>query len=176
MIVPSRHLVFFRDGALVAASFDEKRLAIGAPVRVLNDVALDSLGAPLAAVSRSGALVYVSSKTSASRLVWVSRQGVESPAFDTPRMYEYPRIAPVGQQISAAASGAQRATSGLLAPAAALGSSYGTWTSDGQRLVFRTANGLFVARADGTAAPEFIANTSAADFRTPYRRMAARSF
>jgi WD40-like Beta Propeller Repeat len=171
MVMPSGHLVFFRDGGLVAASFDEKRLTImGTPVRVVNDVALDSLGAPLAAVSRSGALVYVSSKTSASRLVWVSQAGVESPAFDTPRMYEYPRIAPSGRQIAVAASGAvwvldsERATSGLLAPATSLGSSYGTWTSDGRRLIFRTATGLSVAHADSTAAPEFIAQTSAADF------------
>ena len=74
MVAPSGHLVFFRDGALVATLFDEKRLEItGTPVRVASDVALDSLGAPQAAVSASGGLVYFSSNTLASRLVWVSR-------------------------------------------------------------------------------------------------------
>ena len=171
MIASSGHLVFFRDGALVAAAFDEKRLEItGTPVRVADDVALDNLGAPLAAVSDSGALVYVSSQTSASRLVWVSRDGVEAPALDTPRMYEYPRIGPGGRQITVSASGAlwvfgtQRSTFGRLTPADSLGSSYATWTPDGGRVLFRTATGMFVANADGTARPEAIPSTSAADF------------
>ena len=171
MVAPSGHLVFFRDGALVATLFDEKRLEItGTPVRVAGDVALDSLGAPQAAVSASGGLVYFSSKTSASRLVWVSREGVETPVFDTARIYEYPRIGPSGRQITVTASGAvwlldaERAAFGPLTPAASLGSSYGTWTSDGQRVLFRTATGMFVAHANGNASPEAIADTSAADF------------
>ena len=59
---------------------------------------------------------------------------------------------------------AQRAAFGPLTPTASLGSSYGTWTSDGQRVLFRTATGLFVAHANGSASPEAIADTSAADF------------
>jgi len=57
-------LVLFRDGALFAAPFDSEGLAVsGAPVRVVENVAVDGLGTPVAAVSESGTLVYQSSES-----------------------------------------------------------------------------------------------------------------
>jgi hypothetical protein len=66
------HLVFFREGALFAVRFDAERLAVtGTPVRVVDDVAVGPVGglAPLAAVSRAGALVY-SSGGGPQRAAW----------------------------------------------------------------------------------------------------------
>src|SRR5687767_9930684 len=72
---PSGHLVYFHDGSLLAVPFDADRLlASGRPVRVLEDVARDNIGAPLVALSASGALVYASNRDVNGRLMWVNRQ------------------------------------------------------------------------------------------------------
>src|SRR5438477_182782 len=52
-VTSSGHLLFFRDGSLLAASFDARRIGMtGTPVRILENVAVDSNnGAPLIAFS-----------------------------------------------------------------------------------------------------------------------------
>ena len=82
----SGHVLFFRDGTLLAAPFDAAQLQVTGPaVSVLREISLDQFGAPLVAISSAGTLAYIPSGQAAKRLVWVSRQGVEQPITDVRR-------------------------------------------------------------------------------------------
>jgi hypothetical protein len=86
MCSPSGHLLFYRDGSLLAAPFDLATQQItGGSVAVLNDVSLDQLGNPLAVVSAAGQLAYVASSNATRQLVWVTRPGREQPITETAR-------------------------------------------------------------------------------------------
>jgi serine/threonine-protein kinase len=152
----SGHLIFFRDGALLAAPLDVEHLDItGPPVRVLENVEVDNYGAPLAAVSGSGSLVYVAQGTNLSQLVRVSRQGLEQPITDTPRRYVLPRLSPDGRRIVVGEGGilwmqdTGRAAFTRLTSEESIGNSWPAWTPDGRRVVFRTLTGLRWIDADG---------------------------
>ena len=85
--VASGYLVFFRDGSLLAAPFGRDRLeASGPATKVVEKVGVTASGAPMLAVAGSGSLAYLS-ETSASHLVWVSRDGHEESLSDTARQY-----------------------------------------------------------------------------------------
>ena len=96
----SGHLIFFRAGTLLAAPFDEERLQVtGAVAKLIDQVGVTSAGAPMLAVSRSGSMAYTSG-TAATRLVWVSRHGLEQPLTETGRQYVLPRVAPDGRHVA----------------------------------------------------------------------------
>lgn len=95
---PSGHLIFYRDGELLAAPFDAARLQVtGSPIRVVDEIPPSSVGTPVVAVSGAGTLVYAPT-TATSRLVWVSRQGAEQPMIETLRSYANPRLASNGSR------------------------------------------------------------------------------
>ena len=57
---PTGHLVFLRDGRLLAAPFDLTRLELtGSPVVVVENVATTSYGSANAALAQNGTLVYM---------------------------------------------------------------------------------------------------------------------
>jgi Tol biopolymer transport system component len=168
---PSGHLVFFRDGALLAAPFDVDRLAVTGPVvRVLENLAVGTtMDAPLAALSNAGSLTYAQSDAGTTRLVLVSRQGVEQPITETPRRYQYPRLAPDGRRAAVAAAGdlwiqdIARATLTRLTSEQTVGNAFPVWTPDGTRVLFRTLTGMYWTAADGTGHPEAIAGSLSGD-------------
>jgi len=99
--LPTGHLVYVHAGTLMAVPFDLKSLSVtGTPVQVLHGVLTNQDdGYGNLAVARSGNLVYVSGpertdRGSSTRLVWVSRDGKESPASQTVRGYEDMSITP----------------------------------------------------------------------------------
>ena len=101
------HLVYAHADTLMAAPFNLKSLSVtGPPVQVLHEVFTNSEdGYGYMAVARSGNLVYASRAghtdyIAATRVVWVSREGKESPASQTARAYEDLSIAP-GQKMAA---------------------------------------------------------------------------
>jgi Tol biopolymer transport system component len=167
---PSGHLVFFRQGALLAAPFNVERLEVtGPPVSVVEDLAVDMMGAPTAAVSMSGALVYSPSGTAASRLVWVTREGVERPITEAIRPYEIPALARDGKRLAVMVNGdlwvqdAARGTFERLTSNETVGNSYPVWTPDGKRIVFMTRTGLFWIDAEGSGRLQSIPGTSVTD-------------
>ena len=91
--------MFVRDGELMVAPFDTNRLmATGPAVRAIDDLPASSTGTPTVDVSRAGTIVYAPT-TAVSRLVWVSRQGVEEALNEEPRSYANPRLSPDGTRL-----------------------------------------------------------------------------
>jgi serine/threonine-protein kinase len=173
LYAPSGHLIVFRDGALLAAPFDTGRLELTGPfARVIENLAVDAtMGAPLAALSTSGSLVYAPGDVGTSRLVWVSRQGVDQSITETARRYLYPRLASDGRRIAVAAEGdlwiqdIARATFTRLTSDRTVGNAFPVWTPDGTRVVFRTPTGMQWTAADGSGRAQPIAGSrSVADY------------
>jgi Tol biopolymer transport system component len=169
--MPSGHLVFFRDGALLGAPFDVDRLEVTGPVvRVLENLAVGTtMDAPLAALSDAGSLAYAPSDAGTTRLVWVSRQGVEQPITDTARRYQYPRLASDGRRTVVAAAGdlwiqdTARATFTRLTSEQTVGNAFPVWTPDGTHVLFRTLTGMYWTGADGSGHPQTIAGSLSGD-------------
>jgi eukaryotic-like serine/threonine-protein kinase len=171
LYVASGHLVFFRDGALLGAPFDADRLEVTGPVvRVLENLAVGTtMDAPLAALSNAGALMYAPSEAGTTRLVWVSRQGVEQPISQTPRRYQYPRLAPDGRRAAVTTAGdlwiqdIARTTFTRLTSEQTVGNAFSVWTPDGKRVLFRTLTGMYGIDADGSGQPFAIPGGRAGD-------------
>jgi eukaryotic-like serine/threonine-protein kinase len=99
----SGHLVYAQGGSLMAVPFDPQRLAItGASVPVADSVLQFSSGVVQYSISATGSLVYVPGGIQAtqSRLVWVSRNGVEQPLAAPAHTYAYPRLSPDDRQVA----------------------------------------------------------------------------
>jgi serine/threonine-protein kinase len=159
----SGHLVFANGGSLQAVRFDLGRLmVVGTAAAVVPRLITTMTGAVNAALARDGTLVYVAGGDGsfARTLVWVDREGRETPLTAPPRTYFTPRISPDGMRVAVNAvdqtgtiwlwdlgrSTMMRVT---FDPAV---SSNPVWTPDGHDLVFTSnragASNLFRQAAD----------------------------
>jgi serine/threonine-protein kinase len=168
--VPSGHLVYAAAGALRAVGFDLARLTVvGTSIPVVPQVLTTARGAADAVLARDGTLVYVSGNagTGAERtLVWVDRQGRETPIGAPPRAYMYPRVSPDGRRVAVSAFDQQldiwlwTLPGGPLTPVTFDPSfdAYPVWTPRGDRLLFssnrRGSGNLYTMPADGTGTVE----------------------
>jgi serine/threonine-protein kinase len=161
------HLVYATAGTLRAVPFDLDRLEThGAPIGVIQDVVTTASGGVDAVVADDGTLAYVSGNAveAARTLVWVDRQGRETPIPAPARRYVHPRLSPDGTRAAVFAADQQldlwlsdlgptltRITAG---PGVDF---FPVWALDG-RLIFssqRTSAGnLFRQAADGTGEAE----------------------
>ena len=95
--------MYAAGGALYAVRFDlARRAVVGDPVRVVEGVSVSNLGAANAAVTRAGTLVYVPGGAGGGTprsLVWVDRQGHETPIPAPPRAYTSARLSPDGTRV-----------------------------------------------------------------------------
>ena len=105
--VASGHLLYAAAGSLRAVGFDPKRLSLaGTATSVVPRVLTTPLGAAEVAVARDGTLIYITGAAgsgAARTLVWVDRQGRETPIAAPPRPYAYPRVSPDGKRIAVTA-------------------------------------------------------------------------
>ena len=170
------HLVFMRGGALLAAPFDLTRLEVtGGVVTVISDVmqaaylpnvANDS-GAGQFSVSASGSLVYVRGSVFPDlerSLLWVDRAGATQPLAAPRRAYFTARLSPDGNRVLVWTSGKDRnvwiydIARGTTTKLTTEGrNSYGLWTADGKRVIYRPELGrenLFWKAADATGMAE----------------------
>jgi ankyrin repeat protein/Tol biopolymer transport system component len=102
--VPSSHIVYARGDALFSVPFDAGTLeTTGTPVRVADGVAQGAAAVLQFAVD-SDRLVYVPADAVEGRpartLVWVDREGRETPIDAPPRNYFDPRLSPDGSRIA----------------------------------------------------------------------------
>jgi Tol biopolymer transport system component len=156
---PTGHLLFGRDGAVWAVPFDERSATTsGAAVQVIPagivcTVRSGSLGFQL---SSAGDLVFVPADFDSKRVVSVGRDGSELALSLPPDRYGDPRISPDGRRLLVERQGSViemldllRGTHATLT-APALGTSFASWTADGEVVVFRRFNVPFWTAADGS--------------------------
>jgi serine/threonine-protein kinase len=156
---PTGHLLFGRDGAVWAVPLDPQSASLRGeslpviPAGTVGTVRTGSLGFQ---VSSSGTLVFVPTDFDTKRVVSVGRDGSELALNLPPNRYGNPRISPDGRRLLVESAGSvietldlARGTRAKLT-AAALGTSFSTWTADGEGVVFRRFNVPFWAAADGS--------------------------
>ena len=102
--VVGKYLFYARNEVLLAAPFDLRKLQVSGPsVAVLDDLAMRSQdGVAGYAVSGRGTLIYLSASEydAPADLVWVDRQGRDTPALPESGRYHEPAIAPEGRRIA----------------------------------------------------------------------------
>jgi eukaryotic-like serine/threonine-protein kinase len=180
--VPTGHLVYAAAGTLRAVPFDLASLKTrGTPVPVIPDVVTTGDGAVDAVVARDGTLAYVSGAGGPARLntlVWVDRQGRETPIPAPPHAYFHPRLSPDGTRAAVFAGDQEsdiwlwdlgRTT--LIRVTFDPGQDpYPVWTPDGHRLIFSSeragTRNLYWQAADGTGAVERLTDSPNAQVPT----------
>jgi Tol biopolymer transport system component len=173
-LLPTGHLLWARNGVLLAAGFDLLRGALTtAPAEVVRGVAQAPSGlVPTSyhAVSDNGTLAYIPgvSPDEPKALVARDREGHDR-ALDAPqRTYLVPRLSPDGTRIALSIDDAgediwiwdirrralQQVTSGDDVD------TYAIWTPDGSSIVYSSTRGarrrLFMRRADGAGEPRLL--------------------
>jgi serine/threonine-protein kinase len=102
--LPSGHIVFTRDGDVLAMPFDVRTLQVkGTPAVVIEHVLnAPSQAAVQFAASHEGTIAYVPGGEAqvGAALVWVDRRGVVQPLPAPKRIYQFPRLSPDGQQVA----------------------------------------------------------------------------
>ena len=99
--VNTGHVVFLREGSLMAAPVDRSLETVGQPFVAVERVgARPFSGTGWYAVARSGTLVYASALGATDHsLVWVDRAGRNSAAIPYQRAFATPRLAPDGSRV-----------------------------------------------------------------------------
>jgi Tol biopolymer transport system component len=167
-ILPTGHLIYRSGRKLFGAVFDSTRLELrGTPVTLVE-------GVRYYAVSDSGTLAYIPGDVvdapQQNTLVWVDRQGRETPLAAKPRAYAYPRISPDGTRIVVDSRDEEndlwtwniaRETLSRLTFSKDDAEGYPVWTLDGEHVIYRsdttTGPNIFRSRADGTGGAESLA-------------------
>jgi eukaryotic-like serine/threonine-protein kinase len=166
---PSGHLLFVRNGTLMAQPFDERSAQVsGEPVAIAADVKYHAGDDAAFDVSRNGVLVYrVREQLASTRLVVMDRRGREIESLGPPAFYSHPRFSPDGNRVVVektleessnsdvwlfdlrrrSASQLTRNTAPDINP---------VWAPDGQHVAFSSKRGAFydVYRKQVDAVPE----------------------
>ena len=170
---PTGHLLFARDSAVLAVPFDARTATVqGTALRVIAPGTLSSLASGDLGfrVSPTGILLQVPVGFSYKRVVSVARDGAAL-ALDLPwGRYVNPRISPDGRRLMVEtadnvieALDLARGTRARLT-AAAIGTSFVTWSADGNRVVFRRFNSPSWAAADGSGESGPVPGATVNDF------------
>jgi Tol biopolymer transport system component len=186
--LPTGHLVYVLNGAVLAVPFDAKRQALaGGLVPVIEGVAQATAGTSGSghfSVSATGALVYVPGRaggaTAQRSLVLIDRSGVIEPLKLPSGLYEAPRLSPDGHQIVVGTDDGKDANVWI---ADASGTTamrrltfggrnrFPVWSPDGQRIAFQSNRegdlGIFSQRADGTGPAERLTKAEASVEQRP---------
>ncbi len=166
---PTGHLLFARDGGVLAVPFDAGTFKVqgsATPVIPAGQLGAFQSGRMAFRVSSNGALLFLPRDFFVQRVVSVARDGAAL-AVDLPRgQYSTPRISPDGRQLVVVSGSSlletlnlQRGSQGRLT-AAAGGTTFATWTQDGSRVVSRRFNRPFWVSADGSQQGELQAALS----------------
>jgi serine/threonine protein kinase/Tol biopolymer transport system component len=158
--VPTGHLVFLRQGTLMAVRFDLARMeVIGQAVALAGDVMQAfstnshyNTGAGQFGISDTGSLIYAAGgivPSAKDSLVWVDQKGAEQLVTVLKFPFFAPRLSPDGQKIAYATAGREwqiwvydlsRGTNSRLTDEGM--ADYPVWTPDGKRLLFNWQRSL----------------------------------
>ena len=176
--VPTGHLVYLREGTLMAVPFDLARLeTTGSPVGLIENVLQDEnstsvsgdTGAGQFSLSESGSLVYLPGGIVPDReesLFWVDRNGKAEEIPVSPRPFYAPRLSPDEQQLTFSTLGIMNqsvwtygTSRGGLSRLTTEGQNLmAIWTPDGKRVTFSSGTAgpqnLFWKPADGSGPAE----------------------
>ena len=165
------HLVYAtEDGSVRAVPFDAASLTVtGNPVPLVEGVAVKLTGAANFSVSDNVRLVYASGTAGgrlARSLLWVNREGRETPIPAPVRAYAQARVSPDGTRVLVDARDQEQDLWVWTLPDGPLtrltfdagADSYGNWTPTGDRIVFSSTRGgrmsVWWKAADGTGVAE----------------------
>jgi len=175
--VPTGHLVYSREGTLLAVPFDLSSLEVtGSPVSILELVSQVGAGAAQFSFSDSGLLIYVRGTAGDERksLVWVDREGHEEPLTAAPsHQYSGPSLSPDARRVAVTFRDSGNFDSWIydLARGTMTRLTFDAapdfdvlWTPDGQRVVFSSTRdggfeNIFWRAADGTGQVERLTNS-----------------
>ncbi len=180
----SGHLVYTNRATMFALPFDLERLeARGTPVRVLDDVAFDTVASGAQYdVSRTGTLVYrrYPGERSASTVQWVDSTGKSAPLLTRVGVYETPRLSPDGTRIAITVKDGVNYDIWVYEPArdamtrltlGGIRAGNPVWTPDGQYVIFGLlGSGILSARADGAGSPQPLLPTKGVQLPTAVTR------
>ena len=172
---PTGHLLFVRDGALVAARLDPQTARVegeAVPVLPSGVVGSDATGKLLLSLSSTGTLLYAPVGLLENRAVSVGRDGGVLALGLPSGEYANPRLSPDGRRLLVE-DGARflevldlmRGTRAELT-AAGLGTAFATWTSDGKRVVARRLGIPAWIAADGSGESAALPGGSTNDYPT----------
>jgi len=172
-------IVAHADGGLVAAPFDQDRLAITGPATPLLDGIVVKPGAAAEfTVSRNGTLLYMSGAAETQELVWVTRNGTEQAIDPTlRRRFGTLALSPDGTHLVVSITADATRTidlwvyelrQGTLSRLTSEGqlNDRPTWTPDGRRITFMSdrkgGRALYTVPWDGSGPVESLLTTSRA--------------
>ena len=163
------HLVYWRDGNLVAQAFDPRRGTLsGSPSAVAGHVAFDLLfSVGEFSASTDGKLAYISGEVpSAGQLVWYDRSGKALGTLGENDLYNGLAISPDGSRAVADATHMNGNTMRVLdvrnnrTLATLESGSFPTWSADGRQIYFvSNANGphdILARSADGSGKAQVV--------------------
>jgi hypothetical protein len=154
------HLVFARDGTLMVQAFDaDRRQLLGDPTTVAELGRADDIFGVYSA-SANGTLTYTATRKTTASLLWLARDGRQTPAFggarvDNPRN---PRLSPDGRTLAIVVAGDLWAYPVDGRPPSKLTSGGGVyspvWSPDSLQLAFERQPGLSKVLVDGSSKVE----------------------
>jgi serine/threonine-protein kinase len=179
--LPSGHLIYLRQGKLVAVRFDLARLEVlGQPVPVVEDVIADSATglAQVAISSVAGTVAYMPGEGRGQQrpIDWMTRDSQTSTLRATASDWENPNFSPDGQKLAMDISDGKqrdvfvyewtnnRLTQLTFDPS---NESAPVWSPDGKRITFASDRGspgianLYSVKADGTGGLERLTDSPA---------------
>jgi len=156
---PTGHLLFARDGAVLASGFDQDAVrarGVAIPVLAPGLVGRSQTGTLALRLAANGSLLFAPREFGAQRLVSVARDGsalalrLPSGSYETPRLSPDHRRVIVGSEYSKVeALNLERGTLAQLTTMGA-GQLSCVWNRDGSRIVYRRSNVPFWLSADGS--------------------------
>lgn len=178
----SGHLVYATvDGTLMAAPFDQDKLALaGEPVVLADGVRVQTVGEVDLSISTRGTLAYVAGPTPAGQneLVWVTRTGEATPV-DTAWHANFGPLAlsPDGSTLAVTLIEdgdyhvwLKRLNHGPASKLTLEGAFNGSasWTPDGRAVTFLSIPDLYIARADGSTPPRLLRHEGGVIYEAQY--------